>query len=104
MENAPTEIIRLFFVQAHDTSNVAELEDPGPTFFLYFCLKQEQAVEIILQHYAPILKFCINELARITISFLYVTFCTVGLQYLSNSAFIFPACKFMLEITSNRIA
>ena len=36
---------------------------PAPAFLLYFCLQQEQAVEIILQHYAPVLKFSINDLA-----------------------------------------
>ena len=36
---------------------------PAPAFFLYFCLQQEQAVENILQHYAPVLKFSINDLA-----------------------------------------
>ena len=34
--------------------------------------------------------------------FLYVTFCTV--QYLDRHAFVFPPCKFMFEITLNRIA
>ena len=51
------------FFQADDTSNVAELKDPCSFFFLYFCLQQEEAVENILQHYVPVLKFGINDLA-----------------------------------------
>ena len=51
------------FIQADDTSNVAELKDPCSSFFLIFFLQQEQAVENILQHYAPVLKFSINDLA-----------------------------------------
>ena len=62
-ENAPAEVILLFFIQADDTSNIAELKDSCSSFFLYFCLQQEQAVEIILQHYTPLLKFNVNNLA-----------------------------------------
>ena len=101
-ENAPTEVIWPVFIQADNTSNVAQLKDPCSSFFLYFCLQQEQAVENILQHYAPVLKFSINDFAWIAILFLYVTFCTV--QYLDRCAFGFPPCKFMFEITLNRIA
>ena len=38
MENAPTEVIRLFFIQADDATNVGELEDPCFTFFPIFLL------------------------------------------------------------------
>ena len=101
-ENAPTKVIWLVFIQANVTSNVAELKDLCSSFFSYFSLQQAQEVEIILQHFAPVLKFSINDLAWITILFLYVTFCTV--QYLDRCVFIFPFCKFMFEITLNRIA
>ena len=49
-------LFEIFFL-ADDTTNVAKLTDPCSTFFLHFCLQQKQAVEIILQHYAPVLKF-----------------------------------------------
>ena len=45
------------FIQEDDTTNVAELEDPCSTFFPLLLFAQEQAIEIILQHYAPVLKF-----------------------------------------------
>ena len=35
-KNAPTEVIWLVFIQADDTSNVAELKDPCSSFFLIF--------------------------------------------------------------------
>ena len=35
-KNAPTEVIRLVFVQEDNTSNVAELKDPCSSFFLIF--------------------------------------------------------------------
>ena len=38
MENAPTEVICLVFIQVDSTSNVAELKDPCSSFFLIFFL------------------------------------------------------------------
>ena len=50
------------FIQADDTSNVAELKDPCSSFFLIF-LFERKGSENILQHYAPVLKFSINDSA-----------------------------------------
>ena len=35
-KNAPTKVISLVFIQADDTSNVAQLKDPCSSFFLIF--------------------------------------------------------------------
>ena len=69
--------------------------------YIFVCNKNRQW-KIILQHYAPVLKFNINDLAWIAILFLYDTFCTV--KYLDRCVFVFPPCKFIFEITLNRIA